>query len=205
VYRVLRQNAYRVGALASASVRRDALYGVLCGLMVVVLCLACGETENTSASGGMEGERPDQESWGSQVTLWDLGEPRAIVRAGHLRTYEKKRTVEIDEGLRIDFFDEEGEHTAQLTAQSGTMDETTKDVKAVGGVVVISDQGDTLRTDLLRWSNEQEKIYGDGPVEIATEDASEKGVGFEASPDLESWTMREIVGHVRREEKILRE
>ena len=180
-------------------------FALLSALCLLVLCLACGETENASAPGGMEGERPDQESWDSQVTVWDLGEPRAVVRAGHLRTYEKKRTVEIDEGLRIDFFDEEGEHTARLTAQGGTMDEMTKDVKAVGGVVVVSDQGDTLRTELLRWSNTQEKIYGDGPVEIVTEDASEKGVGFEASPDLESWTMREIVGRVRREERIPRE
>jgi len=178
-----------------------ALLFALCSL----LFFACGETENASAPGGVEGEQPDQESWDSQVTVWDLGKPRAIVRAGHLRMYEKKESVEIDEGLGIDFFDEDGGHTAQLTAQSGTMDEATKDVEAVGDVVVISDRSDTLRTDLLRWSNAQGKIYGDGPVEIATEDAVEKGVGFEASPDLETWTMRKILGRVRREEKVPRE
>ena len=173
-------------------------------VLVVLLSLGCGERENASAPGAAGVELPDQESWDSRVKVWDLGEPRAVIRAGHVRTYAKKGLVEIDEGLGIDFLGEDGGQVARLTAEKGTMDEETKDVEVAGSVVVISDQGDTLRTDSLRWTNAQGKIYGDGPVEIATKDVVETGVGFEASPDLRSWTMRKILGRVRRKEKVPR-
>jgi len=174
-------------------------------LFAVLLSLGCGEKKNASAPGSSERELPDQESWDSQVKVWNLGEPLAVIRAGHVRTYEKKGLIEIDEGLCIDFFGEDGGPVARLTAERGTMDEGTMNVTAAGRVVVISEQGDTLRTDLLRWANAQGKIYGDGTVEIATKVVVETGVGLEASPDLRSWTMRKILGRVRREEDVSKE
>ncbi len=165
---------------------------------IVLLNMACEDADR----GGYEGEHgkvPTSESWGSKIILSDLGVLKAIVKAGHTKKYQEKKELEIDEGIQIDFYDREGNHSSTLTAQMGYVNENTKNVKVMGNVVVISsDKESKLETEELRWNAKEGKIYGDEWVRISVKNGIEEGTGFKSDPDLKEWTMKEVTMRSRK-------
>jgi len=166
-----------------------AAVSVLCGL------LHCQRLdEGTSSGPGATSEVPDQESWNSRIILSDKGETSAIIRAGHIRQFEKRQIAEIDSGLVVDFYAKDGTHASVLTAERGVYHRSTQDMEALGNVTVISDAGDTLKAEELRWNNTQRKILADGPVRMSNPQGVQTGVGLRSSANLEDWTLSKVTG-----------
>ncbi len=176
-------------------------------LLLVVLILfilaGCEKVEQGSAPSGSHKNLPEQESWDSEIILSQSGRTTAIVQAKHLTKYQQ--TVEIDEGLKVDFFDKDGSHSSVLTAAKGTIDQRTNNLRATGNVVLISDEGSQLRTEQLRWDNRRGKVLAEGEVTISTEQMSETGTGFEAYPDLKRWSMKQVTGRSKQGVKTIGE
>lgn len=144
-------------------------------------------------------ETPGQESWGSTVILSVRGQNRAKVWAGHILKFEESHIIEMDQKIRVDFFDEQGDHISVLTAERGEVDEISQDLKAVGKVIVISDEGSRLVTERLEWHNRTQKIVSDTLVTISSGDEKLTGMGFESDADLQHWQIREsVTGIVKR-------
>ena len=130
-------------------------------------------------------EYPSQEGWNSEIILSRAGRCQAVVHYVHMVKYEKKKVVFFDGGVEVDFYDKNGNHTSHLTSERGEYHEATEDVVGLGHVVVVSDSGVTLRTEILRWDNTREKIFSDTTVMITTEKHDTLyGVGFESNADL---------------------
>jgi LPS export ABC transporter protein LptC len=130
-------------------------------------------------------ERPIQEGWDSKITITRLGLPQAIVDYGHMVKYEKSDTIYFDEGVEVDFFDDQGNHSSHLISDRGEYNEKTEDVTGIGNVIVVSDSGVTLNTEILRWDNARGKIYSDTLVMVTTREADTLyGIGFESNADL---------------------
>ncbi len=173
-------------------------------IIVVLLALAgCEKVEEGSTPPGSHENLPQQESWDSEITLSESGRTTAIVNAKHLKQFEQ--TVEIGEGLKVDFFDKDGSHTSVLTAEKGVIDEKTNDLMAIGNVLLISDEGPQLRTEQLNWDNRRGKVLAEGEVTVSTEQITETGTGFEAYPDLRRWSMKQITGRTKPRAKTLGE
>ena len=163
-------------------------------LCVVFSGLSCGEGKDRPPPVSEVGDLPDQEAWGHRSILSDLGVTKAVVEAGHVRKYGKKGITEMDEGVRIQFFDRDGTVSSVLTSDTVVLEDKTKDIEAGGNVVVTSKDSVRLETDLLRWDHRKERIFADGWVRISSKEGVETGVGFESDPDLRRWSMREVKG-----------
>ena len=112
-----------------------------------------------------------------------------------MQRFKQRKTVEFDDGIEIDFYNENGEHTSKLTSQRGRLNEATSDIEAFGNVVVISDSGINLKTEHLYWDNSMEKVVSDTFVTITTADQDTfYGVGFESDQYLNNWVVRRIYG-----------
>jgi LPS export ABC transporter protein LptC len=175
-------------------------------LLVVVILLiiaGCERIEERSAPSGSHKDLPEQESWESEIILSQSGRTTAIVQAKHLT--KSQQTVEIDEGLKVDFFNKDGSHSSVLTAAKGTIDQRTNNLKATGNVVLISDEGSQLRTEQLMWDNRRGKVLAEGEVTISTEQMSETGTGFEAYPDLKRWSMKQVTGRSKQRLETIKE
>ena len=166
-----------------------------CFLVFLLLTTACTKIEEHEASVAKTEELPDQESWNSKIILSEEGIVRCIIHAGHLQQFEAGEIAKIDEGMKVDFFDEKGEHTSQLTAREGEVHQKTKDLEASGDVVILSDDGVRLMTDHIRWDHARQKILAPGEVTLSTDQGTETGVGLEADAKFSHWTMREVTGH----------
>lgn len=142
---------------------------------------------------------PEQEGWNSTLSATRGSRLAAVIRYGHMRRFAGRQEIELDEGIEVDFFDERGEHTSHLVAEGGLLNEDTKNVEAIGRVVVVSDSGITLRTERLRWDRARDRIMTEEFVTITTADGDTLyGQGFESDVNLTEWETRKTSGVTKK-------
>lgn len=163
----------------------------------ILILYSCTKIEEQTA-GSQKGSYPDQESWNSTLIVSNNGRKVGVVNAEHFKKYTNKRLTELSEGLTIDFYDNNGQHTSILFANGGEVYEHKQNMKAYGNVKVVSDSGLTLYTDTLIWNNEQQKIISEIPVMLTTETDTLWGDSFVSDPNLENYTITNARGHSLR-------
>jgi len=163
------------------------------------IIIGCHKEENKKTVKTDNFSFPDQEGWNSIVTTTTDGVLNAVVRYGHMQRFKRRKVVEFDKGVEIDFYNEKGEHTSKLISKKGKLNEATNDIEAFGNVVVVSDSGINLKTEHLWWDNSIEKVVSDEFVTITTVDQDTfYGYGFESDQYLDNWVIRKISGKARK-------
>ena len=155
-------------------------------LYALLLVYSCSEEENGDlpSSYGL----PDQESWGVTIIMTHEGLMRAKVKSGHLKKYNEKEYIILDENVVVDFFDLQEDHTSTLFSDKSEINEKSNDMLAIGNVIAKSDSGITLFTERLQWVAEDEKLSTKDSIMITTlEKDTLFGKGFESNADLENW------------------
>jgi LPS export ABC transporter protein LptC len=163
--------------------------------LIISIVTGCSQDKSDIINNENDKEYPIQEGWKSKLQITRAGRLQTIVRYGHMAKYENKKGMFFDEGIIVDFFNENQEHTSQLTSDRGVYYEDTENVAGMGNVVVISDTGMTLRTETLRYDSYYEKILSDTVVMVTTpQQDTLYGLGFESKPDLSRWIIRKPWG-----------
>jgi LPS export ABC transporter protein LptC len=127
---------------------------------------------------------PDQESWDNNIFFTRDEKRRAVLTAGYIAKYNDKKYTILKEGVRVDFYDEEGILKSVLTSDEGKVFDEKQDMYANGQVVVRAVNGTTLYTDELFWENREQKIISKVPVKITTVSDTLFGDTFKSDPDL---------------------
>ncbi|MBI4553117.1 MAG: LPS export ABC transporter periplasmic protein LptC [Candidatus Latescibacteria bacterium] len=167
------------------------------------LCGGCGSSPSIPESPARNADAPDQETWDATIYLLQDGKQRVVVTASYIAHSSRSRQTKLEQGLRIEFYDQDGQRTSTLTADRGTIDEQTRTMSAIGHVVVTNTRGGTLETDSLQWVENLNRIRTDAPVRISTDKDVITGIGFEADPNLERWEItRNVQGRFDRGEEI---
>jgi len=142
---------------------------------------------------------PDQQMWNSTVVVTTRGRLDARVKYGHMARFSEKKMALFDDGIMVDFYNENGEHASTLTADRGQLDEEDNDVKAMGNVIVRSDSGVTLFTEEISYLQQQDRIVSQVDVKIATSNGDTLyGVGFESDPQLKAWSIQRVFGRAHK-------
>ena len=141
---------------------------------------------------------PDQESWDATIFITKDGRKVAEVWAGHILVYNRNRQTVLKDSIHVDFYDREGNHKSVLTAREGVVENQTKNLKAVGNVIVVSDSGIVLETEELHWDNTKQKIVSYVPVKFTTVTDTLIGDSFISDPDLKNYIIRNARGYSRR-------
>jgi LPS export ABC transporter protein LptC len=143
-------------------------------------------------------ELPAQESWDATVFFSDSGKTTAILEAGHLRMFSKRQETLLDQGMMVDFYNEEEVKTTTLTALKGRVDDATRDLYAMDSVVVMSDST-TIQTEELKWRNSDKKIVSDKFVTIISPKEKIQGYGFESDQHLQNYVIYNITYVTKRD------
>lgn len=167
-----------------------------CAAFLFLVALnGCEEKVKPSVLSGISGTQlPSQESWHSTITFSDSGIVKAIVKAGHIYAYDNSRVTHLDSGVVVDFFDEVGKHTTQLTSMRGSVDEGTNNLEATGNVVVKSDSGTTVYTEKMFWTNQKQMIHSPEFVRIVSPKEQLQGTGFESDHNLRNYRIFKVTG-----------
>ena len=147
-------------------------------------------TIDTSLKEG--GELPSQESWNSTIVFSDSGKTKAILHTGHLRVFDKSQETLFDQGLKVDFYDQNMVKTSTITSKRGKVNDATKDLYAIDSVVAVSDSGTIVRTEELEFRNRDQKIVSDKFVTIVSPKETIKGYGFESDRNLRNYVIYNI-------------
>ncbi len=140
------------------------------------------------------GNPPSQESWNSRITFTQAGKLVAIVTAGHLKVYDDTKQTHLDEKIKVEFYNESGKQTTILTAEQGIVNDLTRDLEAIGNVIVISEDGTILRTEHLSWINSTQKIHTDAYVEIDSPKEKIRGHGLRSDQHLKNYEILKVTG-----------
>jgi len=169
------------------------------GIIVFFSCSSQREEEQIQES---VIEYPDQESWQATIRITKDGQTVGLLQAGHIQKFNQKKITLLKDGLVVDFFNTQGEHTSVLNSGGGTVYDDRQDMIAYENVVVVSDSGLQLFSDTLRWDNKNQKIYSDIPVRIVSDEADTLyGDRFTSDTDLSNY---EIVNPRGKSTKSLR-
>ena len=167
-------------------------------ILLCALC-ACAPTERVERAA--DEEMPvNLEMWHWSTRITDRGKSRAQVHAGSFQQVSEDEPARFSDGVRVVFFNSEGDTVSTLQAERGEINASGDDMKVFGSVVVVARDSTQLQTDSLRWQREEDRIMGDGHVTISRPDGTETGVGFNASSDLKQWTLLFVKTRMRRKE-----
>lgn len=177
--------------------RRATLVRGFCALAALALLLAgCGKQREIGPAGST-GEMPDQEVGDFVLTETDQGTPLWTLYARQAATYSARNTITAH-SVRIDFFDEHGKQTSELTAREGEINQTTRDMTARGNVLLRSAEGTRMSTQVLRFLNHEQRITSDEFVRVERAGDVLTGYGFESDPQLRHFEFKRRVNAVVR-------
>jgi LPS export ABC transporter protein LptC len=142
------------------------------------------------------GEIPAQESWNSTITFSDSGMIRAVLKVGHVKYFSKNKEYLLEEGVIVDFFNRNGQHSSVLTSKSATVDDNTRNMEAFGNVKIVSDSGTIVKTERMRWINATQRLFGDQFVTIDSKTETIQGYGFESDQNLKDYTIKKVSGQL---------
>ena len=142
------------------------------------------------------GEKPDQVSEDFSVVFADSSLEKALLFADRARIYEEKKETLLDSSVKVYFYSKESQkQISTLTADSVLIDDKTKNMKAMGNVIVVSDSTNTtITTTVLNWLNKERKLTSDKYVKIVSPEQEIEGIGFESDEKLQNYTIYKVKG-----------
>jgi len=124
----------------------------------------------------------------------DSGKVTMIMRAPLIMQYtgEEDPHTEFPEGLKLIFYDGTTVPQASLASRYARYDEEKEQWELRDSVVVISEKGEILETELLYWDEPKELVWSDRFVKITGKDEIITGTGFESDPRLTRWQIKNV-------------
>ncbi len=96
--------------------------------------------------------------------------------------YQKKENLAIFERMKVRLVTSGGE-TYVMTGDRGLLHTVSRDMEIEGNVVIVSENGNRLLTDRLRYRNAEKRIESDRPVVMENQTVRISGVGMIFSLD----------------------
>ena len=160
------------------------------GIVIFLLISTCGKEEPKAPE--FPQDVPDQVMENTTITFTEEGVKSAVIYATYLEVYEKL-DLKKAKGVQVDFYDQDGNHTSVLVADSGLIQEKRQNLEALGNVVVTTEEGIKLETSSLRWDPQKRKIMTDDFVKITRKKDVVTGYGLEADEELKHLVIKKSV------------
>ncbi len=114
-----------------------------------------------------------------------------------LRFNTDKPYMEFPDGIKINFFDKDGNVETVMTAKYATVQDGSSLMTARNDVEVTNVKGEKLNTEELIWDESQKQIYSNAFVKITTADEIILGNGMESNQTFTDYSIKHITGKVK--------
>jgi LPS export ABC transporter protein LptC len=181
------RSSLRFGGLLPGAV------SLVASALLLLAAAGCG-TERSSVPSRAAGELPDQEVSDFVLTETDQGAPQWKLYARYAATYNARNVI-VARAIRVDFFDEQGARSSELTAREGEIQRQTRDMTARGNVVLQTLEGTRMSTQEIRFLNREQMIVSplEQMVRVEREGDVLTGFGFESDPGLKRYEFKRKV------------
>jgi len=184
--------------------------GLLVGLVGIVVlgggCERRSRSGNAGPQGTPSGPTPKHISWDAQFEMTEEGRPRAVLRASRMEqyqtddsTYSVWRSMNDTLRVRVYLFDEQGDSSATVTADSLVFQEQKGVLDAYNDVVVTTEDK-RLESEHLTWQQADRRIRTRRFVRIRTPTEVVQGNGLVADENLETYQLGRFEAEVEMDE-----
>lgn len=106
-------------------------------------------------------------------------------------------------GLELDFYENGAEKPGFFKADWGKLSDKTGIYEGRGNVVIVTDAGDSVKSEQLFWDKNKKLIYSTKLVELIGKDGSKITAknGIEAADDLQEYTLFNNEGYILMKEE----
>ncbi len=169
-------------------------------LLILSLMASCRHDEpaapNASAANAAN-PLPERELHGLVMRQTSLSGLAWVLRAREGVSQSPSDPVQLTD-LKIEFYDGQKTIRSVLTSKRGEIDAHATTLLAQDSVVVVTADGDRLETDTLRWDPTRERMTTQSFFRFHHGVDYLTGVGFDADPDLKSYSITRDVHIVGR-------
>lgn len=167
-------------------------------LALALALLAGCEEEQTAAVVPLKEKDPNAfETKEPKVTFVDSGRVAAVLTARYATVNDARQETWLRDSVFVEFFDKKtGKRVSKLTCDSLRVDDATKDMRAEGHVLVVSDSTATrLETSTLMWSDSRRKLFTTEYVLIESPKERIEGDGMESDQTLQNYVIHKVRGY----------
>lgn len=131
---------------------------------------------------------PDETSEALHIIYTDSGWAQLEIYAGIAETYAAPTKItKFKDGLKVNFFDDDGALATRLTSLYGEIDEKSGDITVRDSVRLLNvREQKTLETEVLYWDKKGDSIFTDKAVVITSPDMVVSGVGAWTTPAFDT-------------------
>ncbi len=131
---------------------------------------------------------PDETSEELHVIYTDSGWAQLEIYAGIAETYAApKKVTKFKDGLKVNFFDDDGTLATRLTSLYGEIDEESGNITVRDSVRLLNlREQKTLESEVLYWNKKGDSIFTDKAVVITSPDMVVSGVGAWTTPAFDT-------------------
>ncbi len=167
------------------------------------LVSGCGKREMPKSATEVTGTFPTSKAQNTVTIFTTAGVKTTEIHSDSVYNFAEKDSIHAY-GVRVDFYNDDGEWISLLTADSGVIRERTEHLKVFGNVEVTTSDSIHLETVQLTWDPQRAKIITDKYVTIDQHGDIVRGYGMEADADLTNIVLkREITGEIRDYERVV--
>jgi LPS export ABC transporter protein LptC len=163
---------------------------------------------NTPPPDSLQQNRPSQVTEDPRFAMNQSGRRRAFIQADLMKqyrtddsTYSVWRTLDDSSRVQSFVFDEAGDSSATITADSVVFFNREGRYEAYGNVVVVTDEGRRLESEHLTWDQSDRIIRTKRFVHIRTPTEDVRGNGLVADEDLETYQIGRFTAEVDVDEE----
>lgn len=132
-----------------------------------------------------------------EIIYSDSSKVRVLLSAAIMNRFNhEKKYLEIEDGLKVQFFDESGKKESELLSDYAIIDEENDVMQAQKNVVVRNVNGDILESETLNWSQEKQEIFTDDFIKITTANEVIFGQGLVSNQNFTKYTIKKIKGTI---------
>ena len=182
--------------------RSGQLFGsIIIGFFVMLMISACQVKVSTDIPAELlnETKKLDMEATNFETFYTDSGVVKYHLQAPKLLVYdsEKPPYKDFPDGFIMQRYDLNRKIISQLSGNHGKYFVNEKRWEANGNVILVNSEGDTLRSEELKYNQAQDLIYSDQFVSIKKKDQYLSGSGgFKSDTQMSKWAFIKTKGHL---------
>lgn len=179
-------------------VRLSKIKNIISILLFQIIFFACGgdSIEYQKAIEEEASIKPDQLANFIKVNFYEDTWHKAILTADRAEIYFESQQTQLIGNVVVEYFSQyTGRRLSKLNADKATVDDNSKDMVAMGNVVVWSDSAKVkLETSKLQWSNEKQIVFTNEFIKVTTPTEIINGYGFESNLSFSYYKILKVSG-----------
>ncbi|MBQ0147528.1 MAG: LPS export ABC transporter periplasmic protein LptC [Flavobacteriaceae bacterium] len=168
-------------------------------LLVFFTLFSCERTAPVITK-GLKTNFPNRSLIDANIIFKDSGKITMNLRSPLIEEYSLIDTpyTIFRKGLELDFFNDGSDKPGFLKADWGKLSDKTGIYEGRGNVVMITEDGDSVKSEQIFWDKNRKLIYSTKQVELIGKDGSKVTAknGIEATDDLEKYTLFNNEGYI---------